>query len=200
MRMYKILYKWTGGDVDRSYVHCMLIYRGCLLVKNSFVNISEVNRQCLHSLGTRSEDDFEKVSIFDDVHWTSSCGLWSVAFYSSQFGKSSLLQFSSLLAPILFYSLKLYMAAFEFRASVLGSLFNGELCRWRVFFVFCLSHSLQVNRPKLIFKITQPDQFCTQALQSFGALACFKSPSVCGIIRWSIFNLIQLVFRSINGA
>ena len=37
-------------------------YRGCLLVKNSFVNISEVNRQCLHSLGTRSEDDFEKVS------------------------------------------------------------------------------------------------------------------------------------------
>ena len=31
-------------------------------VKNSFVNISEVNRQCLHSLGTRSEDDFEKVS------------------------------------------------------------------------------------------------------------------------------------------
>ena len=40
----------------------MLIYRGCLLEKNSFVNISEVNRQCLHSLGTRSEDDFEKVS------------------------------------------------------------------------------------------------------------------------------------------
>ena len=31
-------------------------------MKNSFVNISEVNRQCLHSLGTRSEDDFEKVS------------------------------------------------------------------------------------------------------------------------------------------
>ena len=27
------------------------ICRGCLLVKNSFVNISEVNRQCLHSLG-----------------------------------------------------------------------------------------------------------------------------------------------------
>ena len=50
--------------MDRSYVHCMLIYRGCLLLKNSFVNISEVNRQCLHSLGTRSEDDFEKVSIF----------------------------------------------------------------------------------------------------------------------------------------
>ena len=50
--------------MDRSYVHCMLIYWGCLLVKNSFVNISEVNRQCLHSLGTRSEDDFEKVSIF----------------------------------------------------------------------------------------------------------------------------------------
>lgn len=50
--------------MDRSYVHCMLIYGGCLLVKNSFVNISEVNRQCLHSLGTRSEDDFEKVSIF----------------------------------------------------------------------------------------------------------------------------------------
>ena len=64
MIMYKILYNLTGGDVDRSYVHCMLIYRGCLLVKNSFVNISEVNRQCLHSLGTRSEDDFEKVSIF----------------------------------------------------------------------------------------------------------------------------------------
>ena len=42
----------------------MLIYRGCLLVKNSFVNISEVNWQCLHSLGTRSGDDFEKVSIF----------------------------------------------------------------------------------------------------------------------------------------
>ena len=62
MIMYKILYNLTGGDVDRSYVHCMLIYRGCLLVKNSFVNISEV--QCLHSLGTRSEDDFEKVSIF----------------------------------------------------------------------------------------------------------------------------------------
>ena len=62
MRMYKILYRWTGGDVDRSYVRCMLIYWGCLLVKNSFVNISEVNRQCLHSLGTRSEDDFEKVS------------------------------------------------------------------------------------------------------------------------------------------
>ena len=37
-------------------------YRGCLLVKNSFINISEVNRQYLHSLGTRSEDDFEKVS------------------------------------------------------------------------------------------------------------------------------------------
>ena len=35
-----------------------------MFVKNSFVNISEVNRQCLHSLGTRSEDDFEKVSIF----------------------------------------------------------------------------------------------------------------------------------------
>ena len=38
------------------------IYRACLQVKNSFVNISEVNRQCLHMLGTRSEDDFEKVS------------------------------------------------------------------------------------------------------------------------------------------
>ena len=62
MRMYKILYKLTGGDVDRSFVHCILIYRGCLLLKNSFVNISEVNRQCLHSLSTRSEDDFEKVS------------------------------------------------------------------------------------------------------------------------------------------
>ena len=37
-------------------------YRGCLLVKNSFINISEVNRQYLHSLGTRSEDNFEKVS------------------------------------------------------------------------------------------------------------------------------------------
>ena len=44
-------------------------YRGCLLVKNSFVNISEVNRQCLHSLGTRSEDDFEKVSS-TNVHAT----------------------------------------------------------------------------------------------------------------------------------
>ena len=33
-------------------------------MKSSFVNISEVNRQCLHSPGTRSEDDFEKVSIF----------------------------------------------------------------------------------------------------------------------------------------
>ena len=64
MIMYKILYNLTGGDVDRSYVRCMLIYRGCLLLKNSFVNISEVNRQCLHSLGSRSEDDFEKVSIF----------------------------------------------------------------------------------------------------------------------------------------
>ena len=31
-------------------------------MKNSFINISEVNRQYLHSLGTRSEDDFEKVS------------------------------------------------------------------------------------------------------------------------------------------
>ena len=51
--------------MDQSYVQCMLIYWGCLLVKNSFVNISEVNRQCLHSLGTRSEDDFEKVSIFN---------------------------------------------------------------------------------------------------------------------------------------
>ena len=50
--------------MDRSYVRCLLIYWGCLLVKNSFVNISEVNRQCLHSLGTRSEVDFEKVSIF----------------------------------------------------------------------------------------------------------------------------------------
>ena len=70
MRMYKILYKWTGGDVDLSYVHCMLIYRGCLLLKNSFVNISEVNRQCLHSLGTRSEDDFEKVSIFNGYSMT----------------------------------------------------------------------------------------------------------------------------------
>ena len=48
--------------MDRSYVHCILVYRGCMLLKNSFVNISEVNRQCLHSLGTRSEDDFEKVS------------------------------------------------------------------------------------------------------------------------------------------
>ena len=46
----------------------------------------------------------------------SPCGLWSVAFYSSKFGKSSLLQFSSYLAPILFNSLKLYMAALEFRA------------------------------------------------------------------------------------
>ena len=31
-------------------------------MKNSFVNILEVNRQCLHSLSTRLEDDFEKVS------------------------------------------------------------------------------------------------------------------------------------------
>ena len=43
-----------------SYISA--IYRHCLLVKNSFVNISEVNRQCLHSHGTRSENDFEKVS------------------------------------------------------------------------------------------------------------------------------------------
>ena len=48
----------------------MLIYRGCLLVKNSFVNISEVNRQCLHSLGTRSDDDFEKVSSTSAYHVT----------------------------------------------------------------------------------------------------------------------------------
>ena len=34
-------------------------------MKNSLVNKLEVNRQCLHSLGTRSEDDFEKVSIFN---------------------------------------------------------------------------------------------------------------------------------------
>ena len=31
-------------------------------MKISFVNISKVNRQCLHSLGTHSEDDLEKVS------------------------------------------------------------------------------------------------------------------------------------------
>ena len=37
-------------------------YIQCLQVKNSFANISEVNWQCLQSLGTRSEDDFEKVS------------------------------------------------------------------------------------------------------------------------------------------
>ena len=50
------------------------ICRGCLLVKNSFVNISEVNRQCLHSLGTRSEDDFEKVSISSpDVYFDVNC-------------------------------------------------------------------------------------------------------------------------------
>ena len=36
-------------------------------MKNSFVNISEVNRQCPHSLGTRSEDDFEKVSSTNDL-------------------------------------------------------------------------------------------------------------------------------------
>ena len=43
-------------------------YRGCLLVKNSFINISEVNRQYLNSFGTRSEDNFEKVSIFTGQH------------------------------------------------------------------------------------------------------------------------------------
>ena len=59
--------------MDWSYVHCLLIYWGCLLVKNSFVNISEVNRQCLHSLGTRSEDDFEKVSIFN-IYGSVSAG------------------------------------------------------------------------------------------------------------------------------
>ena len=41
---------------------CPTVYWGCLLVKNSFLNISEVNRQCLNSLGTRPGDDFEKVS------------------------------------------------------------------------------------------------------------------------------------------
>ena len=61
--------------MDRSYVRCMLIYRGCLLVKNSFVNISEVNRQCLHSLGTCSEDDFEKVST-TTVHPGKDQGIW----------------------------------------------------------------------------------------------------------------------------
>ena len=73
--------------MDRSYVHCMLIYRGCLLLKNSFVNISEVNRQCLHSLGTRSEDDFEKVSIFNSntygigmpfAHWNIACAFCDI--------------------------------------------------------------------------------------------------------------------------
>ena len=39
-------------------------------MKNSFENISEVNQQCLYLLGTRSEDDFEKVSS------TSTVTLW----------------------------------------------------------------------------------------------------------------------------
>ena len=36
-------------------------------MKNYFVNISEVNWQCLQSLGTRSEDDFEKVSTTNEI-------------------------------------------------------------------------------------------------------------------------------------
>ena len=46
-------------------------------MKHSFVNISEVNRQCLHSLGTRSEDDFEKVSSTNvHAHSCTSRQLW----------------------------------------------------------------------------------------------------------------------------
>ena len=45
-----------------SNIYISAIYRGWLLVKNSLVNIFEVNRQVPYSLGIRSEDDFEKVS------------------------------------------------------------------------------------------------------------------------------------------
>ena len=53
------------------------IYRGCLPVKNSFINISEVNRQCLHSLDTRSEANFEKVSSTMNGHLEEQDKVWN---------------------------------------------------------------------------------------------------------------------------
>ena len=60
--------------------YILAICRGCLLVKNSFVNILEVNRQCLHSLGTHSEDDFEKVSSTSVNPWVR-CASGNVFYF-----------------------------------------------------------------------------------------------------------------------
>ena len=82
--------RWRrGSELCPLYAHIS----GCLLVKNSFVNISEVNRQCLHSLGTRSEDDFEKVSIFSlDIYnlmwWLFGCFRFIFRHWSLMVGQS----------------------------------------------------------------------------------------------------------------
>ena len=67
--LFKIIFRASAKRVQALLCrYISAIYRGCLPVKNSFINISEVNRQCLHSLGTRSEANFEKVSSTSMIH------------------------------------------------------------------------------------------------------------------------------------